>query len=250
MRHIGWFSCGAASAVACRISNPDVWAYCETGSEHPDNARFMKDIENRFNVQIEALTGAYKSTWHVWEKQRYLAGIKGAPCTRELKVKPRLAFQQPGDVHIFGYTADRTDRTRFEHLRENYPDLDAKAPLIEAGLTKSDCLGMLEHIGIDPPLTYEMGLPNANCIPCVKATSPAYWSLIRLHFPNEFQRMTELSRKLKVRLARYKGNRVYIDEIPLEHPITSPVVPACDILCQLHHGQMTNLDIFDQSSIA
>lgn len=50
MRTICWFSCGAASAVATKITieagdGDIVPAYCETGSEHPDNELFLSDCE-------------------------------------------------------------------------------------------------------------------------------------------------------------------------------------------------------------
>lgn len=69
----------------------------------------------------------YADTWDVWERRNYLAGVNGAPCTLELKVKPRLRFQRKDDIHIFGYTVNGPDRKRFEFLQENYPDLDACA---------------------------------------------------------------------------------------------------------------------------
>lgn len=47
---IAWFSCGVTSAVACKIAlslYEDVQLYyIETGSGHPDNARFLVDCEN------------------------------------------------------------------------------------------------------------------------------------------------------------------------------------------------------------
>ena len=242
-RTIGWFSCGAASAVACKLAGPDVWAYCDTGAEHPDNARFMRDVETRWGVTVTILKNEqYVDTWDVWEKRKYLAGPRGAPCTKELKVKPRLEFQRPDDVHLFGYTADKTDRNRYEALRHNYPELDARAPLIEAELTKAACLGLLQNAGIAPPITYAIGLPNANCIPCVKAQSPAYWALIRRDFPEEFARMVEVSRARGVRLARIKRQWVYIDEIPVDQPTTNPIVADCDFLCQLHQEGIADAD--------
>ena len=46
---IAWFSCGATSAVACKMAlqmYDDVRVvYIETGSGHEDNARFIKDCE-------------------------------------------------------------------------------------------------------------------------------------------------------------------------------------------------------------
>lgn len=240
VRTISWFSCGAPSAVATMFSKPDIVAYCETGSEHSDNKRFMAECEKWFGQDVIRLRSKkYKDTWEVWEDRKYLAGIEGAPCTGELKIKPRLAFQEPDDIHIFGYTADADDIRRTEALQENWPDLKVKFPLIESGLTKAACLDLCLRMGIKPPVTYDMGLPNANCLPCVKATSPRYWALIRQEFPDIFERMVEISRRLDVRLCRLDGERSFIDEIPESFPTTNAIAPECDILCALAEQELT-----------
>jgi len=239
MRTVSWFSCGAASAVATKLLNPDVIAYCETGSEDIDNARFMKDCEEWFGKEITILKSEkYSSTWEVWEKRKYISGIAGAPCTSELKIAPRLSWERPDDVHIFGYTADANDVARAESLRENWPDLTVKTPLIESGLTKASCLAMIENAGIKPPRVYAMGFPNANCIPCCKATSPAYYALVRKTHPAEFDRLAKLCREFGARLTRINGVRMFIDEIPLDHPITQPLAPECDFLCALAEQEL------------
>lgn len=238
-RRISWFSCGAASAVATKLSAPDVIAYCETGSEDADNARFMADCEPWFGQPITKLVNPkFGSTWDVWEKRRFIAGVAGAPCTGELKVSPRLIFQRPDDVHIFGYTADASDVQRADALRENWPELNIETPLIDRGLTKAACFSLITSAGIKLPRVYAMGFPNANCIPCGKATSPAYWSLVRARFPEEFERMARLSRELGARLARIEGVRVFIDEIPSDHPLTEAIAPDCDFLCTLAEQDM------------
>lgn len=232
-RLLSWYSCGAASAVATKLSG-GLPVYCETGSEHPDNARFLRDCEAWFGQSVTRLrSDEFPDTWSVWEKRRYIAGIEGAPCTSVLKIGPRLAFQHPLDVHVFGYTANRADVERAKRLRANYPELTIQTPLIDRGLTKEACLAMVERAGIKPPLTYAMGFPNANCIPCCKATSPAYWALVRRHFPAEFNRMALLSRELGARLCRLDGERAYIDEIPEGFPTVGAITPSCDFLCNL-----------------
>ena len=233
-RRISWFSCGAASAIATMLSSPDVIAYCDTGSEDEDNARFMGECERWFGQPITVLKNEkFKDTWSLWEKRRYISGIHGAPCTSELKIVPRLGFQREGDIHVFGYTADAPDVRRAEALRDNWPNLIIETPLIDAGITKQACLALLAEAGITAPRVYALGFPNANCIPCCKATSPAYWALVREHFPVEFDRMAKLSRELGARLARVDGERVFIDEVPEDHPTTEPIAPYCDFLCQL-----------------
>jgi hypothetical protein len=232
-RLLGWFSCGAASAVAVKLTGAEP-VYCETGAEHPDNARFLADCERWFGKPVTRLRSEkYIDTWDVWDKRRWLAGPEGALCTIELKVIPRLAFQHPHDAHVFGYTADGPDVARAGRLRANYPELAVRTPLIERGLTKASCLAMVERAGIALPPMYAMGFQNNNCIPCVKATSPAYWALVRQKFPTEFERMARLARDLDVRLCRIDGERAFIDEIPLNHPTTNPIQPSCDFLCHI-----------------
>ena len=231
-RIVSWFSCGAASAVATKLASEAVPAYCETGAEHPDNARFLADCEAWFGRAVTRLKSTeYEDTWDVWERRKYLAGISGAPCTVELKVGPRLIWQRPDDVHVFGYTADKTDVKRAELLRANYPEMQIETPLIDKGLTKQSCLAIIDSAGIKLPPMYEMGFSNNNCIPCVKATSANYWANIRKWFPAEFDRIAALSRRLNVRLCRIKGERRFIDEISADWPTTDAIAPACDFLC-------------------
>jgi hypothetical protein len=237
-RLIGWFSCGAASAVAVKLTGAQP-VYCETGAEHPDNSSFLSNCEKWFGRTVTRLHGDYADTWDVWEKTRWLAGVAGARCTVELKVAPRLAFQRPDDIHVFGYTADAPDCTRADRLRANYPELTIETPLIERGLTKAACLDMVQRAGIKLPPMYAMGFQNNNCIPCVKATSPDYWALVRQQFPAEFERMAKLSRELDVRLCRIKDERRFIDEIPMDWPTTNPIQPSCDFLCHIAELDLT-----------
>lgn len=244
MRTVCWFSAGAASAVATKITLADVPdavpAYCETGAEHPDNERFIADCEAWFGKPIVRLKSEhYASTWDVWEQRRYLAGIDGAPCTVNLKIMPRLAWQQPTDVHVFGYTADGPDMARAQRLRENYFEMRIRTPLIDKGITKEAALAMVERAGIRLPPMYALGFQNNNCIPCVKATSPAYWALVRKQFPAQFERMAKLARDLDVRLCRIDDERRFIDEIPADWPTTDPIQPSCDFMCAIAEQDYT-----------
>ncbi len=239
-RIVCWFSCGAASAVATKLAikrfgvEHIAIAYCETGAEHPDNERFLAACEAWFGLPVQRIRSeAYADTWSVWEKRRYMAGIDGAPCTTELKVSPRLAFQRPSDTHVFGYTADRADVDRADRLRANYPELKIETPLIDGGLRKEACLALIQGAGIAIPVLYGLGFQNNNCIPCVKATSPNYWALVRKEFPEAFTRCAALARELDVRLCRISNERAFIDEIPEGWPTINPIAPACDFLCHL-----------------
>ena len=244
-RALIWWSTGAASAVAAKLilhRDPEaIIVRCETNNEDPDNYRFEADVMRYLNRPVTVLKSEkYANVWDVWRQRRYMAGINGAVCTVEMKLAPRLAFQKPTDTHIFGYTADSGDAKRFERLQTTYPELKVLAPLIEKGLTKAACLAMVQDWGIELPRSYAMGFPNANCLQtgCVKATSPAYWALYRQHFPAAFNRTAAYAREIGVRLAQLNGERIFIDEIPASHPMTNPVVPACDFLCHIAEMEM------------
>lgn len=237
-RVIVWFSCGAASAIAAKMTqreNPDaILVYCETGSEHEDSKRFMADCVRWFNSPVTSIkSDEYADTWDVWERTGWLAGINGARCTTELKVKPRLSFQRPDDIHVFGYTADSRDVARATQLHENYPELTIQTPLIDAGLTKASVMQMVLDAGIALPIPYILGFHNNNCKTCVKATSPDYWSLVRKSYPDDFVRLAKLSRDKGARLSRINDERIFIDEIPLDWPTTNPIAPSCDFLCHI-----------------
>lgn len=235
-RVVCWYSHGAASAVATKLilaQAPEAEiALCDTGAEHPDNERFRADCEAWFGKPVTVLSSnEYIDTWHVWEDRRYIAGVAGAPCTGALKKAPRIAFQKPGDIHVFGYTSEEADRAKLFVI--NNPTLLVRFPLIERGIDKAACLAMVQGAGIALPVMYGLGFHNNNCVPCPKATSPNYWAAMRLHFPLEFERMAKLSRELGARLARVSDERIFIDEIPGDWPTLNPIAPACDFLCHI-----------------
>lgn len=239
-RTLIWWSTGAASAVMAQLMlwrNPDaIIVRCETSNEDPDNYRFEADVMRLLGRSVTLLkSDEYADVWDVWQKKRYMAGIKGAPCTAAMKIAPRLAFQKPTDTHVFGYTADAEDVARFERLKDNYPELTVRAPLIEQGVLKAACLALVERWGVELPRSYAMGFPNANCLQtgCVKATSPDYWSLYRFRFPDNFARTAAYAREIGARLTRINDVRMFIDDIPADWPMTNPIVPACDFLCHL-----------------
>lgn len=237
-RRVRWFGCGAASAVAIAMdlkAHPGgVVAYCETRAEHEDNERYLRDCERWWGFPVTRLhSDEYEDTWDVWTRRRYLAGNEGAPCTGLLKVEPRMMFQRPDDVHVFGYTCDSTDQARARRLAETFFELTIENPLIRGGLDKAACLAIVEGAGIKLPVLYGFGFPNNNCIPCVKATSPNYWSAMRKHFRPQFDRMAALARELDVRLTRINDERIFIDDIPADWPTLNPIAPACDFLCHI-----------------
>lgn len=194
------FSCGAASAVATKLAIAKYGldrieiTNSDTGSEHPDNVRFMADCERWFGKSVQVFkSDKFSDTWAVWEKERFITSKNGAPCTGFLKREPHFPFERPTDIMVFGYTVEEKDRA--ESLRKQNFERIIETPLIEGGLTKADCLGMIERAGIDLPAMYKLGFQNNNCIGCPKG-GMGYWNMIRKHFPDQFERMAALQRHL------------------------------------------------------
>lgn len=220
-----WFSCGAASAVAAKktvekygdvadirvLNNPVV-------EEDEDNRRFLKDVEAWIGVKIESVTSKKfpsASAVDVWAKHKYMGGISGAPCTMELKKRARQAWEKDNlvDWHVLGFTADEKRRHDRFVLTERSNLLPV---LIEANITKSDCYSIIQSAGIALPRIYSLGYPNANCIGCVKATSSTYWNHVRAVHPDVFDARAAQSRQIGARLVRYKGKRMFLDELPAD----------------------------------
>jgi hypothetical protein len=184
--------------------------------EHEDNRRFLADVQRWLGVEIEtAVNPKFPNARavEVWEKRKFMSSPFGAPCTVELKKEARRYWEvenQP-EWHVLGFTVEEKHRHERFVLTERSNVLPV---LIDAGMRKSDCMEMLRDAQIKPPAIYGLGYPNANCIGCVKATSPGYWNLVRRTFPDVFADRAEQSRRIGVRLTRVAGERIFLDELP------------------------------------
>jgi hypothetical protein len=217
-----WFSCGAASAVAAKktlelYGNTHLVRVVNTPvlEEDVDNLRFKDDVAKWLGVEIETATsGAFpdNSCKSVWAYYKYMSGPEGAVCTKELKKGARYEFEKNTiDFHVLGFTFDERDR----HKRFILTERDNVIPvLIDLKITKQDCFNELLKAGISLPRIYYKGFPNANCIGCVKSTSPTYWNLVRREYPEVFNDRATQSKELGVRLVKYKGNRVFLSDLP------------------------------------
>lgn len=216
-RVVCWFSCGDASAVATSLALkkwPDaIIARIVIPNEHPDNDRFAADCSRWWGRPILELQDPQKRTVEqVWEQRQFIAGIAGAPCTGELKKEVRYAFQQPDDLHVFGFTCEPREMKRAKRLSETNFECAMSFPLIEHGLRKSECHAIVRATGIELAAMYKLGFGNNNCIGCPKGGA-GYWNKIRQHFPEVFARRAEQSRRIGARLAVQDGQRIFLDEL-------------------------------------
>ena len=114
-----WFSCGAASAVAAKVTldtygkDNDVYILNNPILEEgEDNQRFLRDVQDWLDHPIEHVKSARYpkgSVKEVWDVKKYMSGVSGAPCTQELKKKPRQAWEaiHKPDWTVLGFTVCR-----------------------------------------------------------------------------------------------------------------------------------------------
>lgn len=215
-----WFSCGAASAVAAKrtlelygATNEVVIVNNPIKEEDEDNQRFLKDVEKWLGVKIHsAINSKYKSCSivEVFEDQQYMSNPKGlAYCTLELKQRARFEWESKNrpDWTVLGFTKEeknRFDRFHSKRLTSLY---------ILKDITKAECFFEIAAAGIVLPKSYRLGMPNANCKGCIKATSPTYWNLIREIYPLDFAERAKQSREIGAKLVRVKNKRIFLDEL-------------------------------------
>jgi hypothetical protein len=222
-RIIVWFSCGAASAVAAKIAidhfrGEDVEIiYCDTLKyEHPDNNRFLSDVERWIGREVKVLKSKkYDDIMACFRGEQFIVGPHGAPCTRIMKKQVRIDYASPLDVHVFGMTADEEDRIK-DHEADN-PQLWSEWILRDAGIIKQDCYRIVQEAGIEIPVMYRLGYKNNNCIGCVKG-GMGYWNKIRRDFPERFAEMVDLEKEIGGKICKRTINkvteRIWLSDLP------------------------------------
>ncbi len=217
-RIVCWFSCGAASAVATKLAIEEnnrsespkelIIASIFLADEHQDSERFKDECSNWFGQEILSLQNEKynASVDMVIKKTRYMSGVRGARCTKELKKQVRLDWQNHDDIHVFGMTSE--EERRIDNLIDSEPELELWAPLIDKGYTKSDCFKVLNDAGIELPEMYKLGYHNNNCIGCLKAAGAGYWNKIRVDFPDVFKRRAMQEKMINVALVKISAAKV------------------------------------------
>jgi 3'-phosphoadenosine 5'-phosphosulfate sulfotransferase (PAPS reductase)/FAD synthetase len=241
-----WFSCGAASAVAAKLTLNKFGDRCDVrvvnspvAEEDADNRRFLLDVQHWLGIKIEIATNPkypQASCVDVWEDRKFMSSPYGAPCTQILKKQARYAWQDVNKPqwHVLGFTAD--EQNRFDRFTLTETE-NALPVLIDAKMSKRDCFAALKAADIKLPAIYDAGYPNANCIGCVKASSPTYWNHVRQQHPEVFDQRARQSRRLGTKLVRVKNQRIYLDE--LNPSARGAPLKSMDIECGLFCEERT-----------
>lgn len=227
-----WFSCGISSFVACYLAKDvDRIIYTHVPDQHPDSLRFLYDCEKLLGREIELIqSDKFLGVDDVIEKKRIINTPHGAACTHWLKKQVRKKWERENPEHqiyIWGY--DVNEKHRANSIKETLSDYDHEFPLIERGLTKAECHGIANKLGLKRPVMYDLGYPNNNCIGCVKG-GMGNWNKIRGDFTEVFERRAKQER----RIGRSCINGIFLDELePNRGRMDMEVMEDCTIACQL-----------------
>lgn len=259
-KYVAWWSAGVTSAVATKLAIEAYGAdkvdivYFHIDSAHEDNDRFIRECEDWYGKEIEVhRSSKYKDQFDVIKKTRYVNGPAGARCTLELKKSVRFALEKERKYkgQIFGFEYDRKEINRALRFMEQY-DVNPIFPLIEKMMDKPACLYYMESQGIRRPKMYELGFPNNNCIGCVKGGA-GYWNLVREHFPDHFQKMSDLEQEIGRTCLKNKDGRIALKDLdPTAGRKQKIIMPDCGNFCEVEFSDLQHegLDsVFDDGAV-
>lgn len=201
---IAWWSGGITSAVTCKICI-DIYGleqvriiFIDTKNEDSDTYRFKKDCEAWYGKEIETITdNKYENIQDVWIRHKSLNVAHGAVCSYMLKRKVRERWEKDNeyDYQAFGFEMDEVKRAKGMIL--NHQNAKPIFPLLMYGLSKKDCIKIVEEAGLEVPKMYQLGFLNNNCFNtgCVQG-GIGYWQKMAREYPEKFDKMAEMEHKL------------------------------------------------------
>lgn len=230
MTHI--FSCGGGvQSTACLVLATQgvipyrafVFANVGEHSESPDTIRYIKQVLKPYaaqhgiqwiDVQRKRRDGTTVDLYD--ELHRPIRSIdipvrmtNGAPgnrnCTVEFKIKPIAKWikrNAPGCILGKGISIDEPHRATPSRESDGYT---SAYPLIELGISRSDCLRIVREAGLPQP-------PKSSCWFCPYKTTDQ-WITMRREKPELFTATAELERMLNQKRATIGKDAIYISGV-------------------------------------
>jgi hypothetical protein len=208
---IGWWSGGITSAVTCKaiigIYGIDRcrFIFIDTKNEDDDTYRFKDDCAKWYGKEIETISAIgdkFNSIQEVWEKYKSLNNATGAVCSSTLKRDVRLKWEKKNTFAHQAFGFDLSEPKRVKSMAMNHKQAKPIFPLWMLGLTKEDCIKLVEDEGIEVPRAYQWGFSNNNCLGKTEDTGGCiqggigYWQKLQKMFPKKFAAMADMEHKL------------------------------------------------------
>ena len=143
----------AALAVYMRDKVPNMeYVFCDTGKELKETYDYLAQLEAYLTKPIVRLNDERGFDHWLQIYGGYLPSSRMRWCTRQLKLKPFEKYV--GDDPVISYVGIRADEDRDGYVSTK-PNIKAKFPFKEDGITKADVLRLLQEAGLGIPEYYQ-----------------------------------------------------------------------------------------------
>ncbi len=156
VRHVLSLSGGkdsSALAIYMRDRVPNMeYVFCDTGEELPETYDYLEKLEAYLGRPIVKLNPDRPFSHYLDIFNGVLPDARTRWCTRMLKIKPFEWFA--GNDEVVNYVGIRSDESQRKGYISSKPNVTARYPFVDDGITKEDVLAILKDIGIGLPAYY------------------------------------------------------------------------------------------------
>jgi len=195
VRHIVSLSGGkdsTALAIYLRDRIPELeYVFCDTGEELPETYEYLDKLEVFLGKEIKRLKPRKSFYSMLQEHGGFLPSAQARWCTQHLKIKPFEEYV--GDTTCYNYIGVRADELYRKGYISTKPNIVAKYPFIEDGITKPDVMRILEESGIGLPEYYEWR-SRSGCYFCFFQRRIEWIGLSREH-PELFEKAMKMEKE-------------------------------------------------------
>lgn len=195
IRHIVSLSGGkdsTALAIYLRDRIPELeYVFCDTGEELPETYEYLDRLEQVLGKFIHRLNPERPFRHYLEVYRGVLPDARTRWCTRKLKIEPFERFV--GDDLVYNYIGIRADEPHRKGYISTKPNIIAKYPFVEDGITKADVMRILEESGIGLPEYYEWR-SRSGCYFCFFQQRIEWVGLSRRH-PDKFKQAMEMEKE-------------------------------------------------------
>jgi 3'-phosphoadenosine 5'-phosphosulfate sulfotransferase (PAPS reductase)/FAD synthetase len=201
------FSGGVESTTMCLLYGKGATAiFADTGSEHSAMYKRIDLVEAklkemhgsdfsiiRIKPQVKVKGEIVETLTEYIEQSRFFPSASDRFCTGKFKIDPidkYLKLQGECELMI-GLNADETDREGNHGLVST---VLYSYPLIDAGLSRADCVELLELNGLKPDFPAYMR--RGGCVFCPFKSKKEYKAMVHLSLP-EISMVAELEKKIQ-----------------------------------------------------
>jgi len=188
LRHICSLSGGkdsTALALYMRDRVPEMeYVFCDTGEELEETYEYLGKIEAYLGQEVKTLNPDRDFNHYLQIYRGVLPDPRTRWCTRMLKLRPFEDYIGNDDVVL--YVGIRGDESRRKGYISTKPNIRARLPFVEDGITRHDVFRILEESGLGLPDYYNWR-SRSGCYFCFFQQRREWVGLLETH-PDLFKK--------------------------------------------------------------